>query len=189
MDKQKNKIADLNKSAIDRLNADKLTKYLQSAQNVSNNLTNWIPKIAEEVSKIIQQYYKSLSEKDIKELADKRFDTLKSLREFCYDKVDYDRTDKKNINHAFEMVVNRGCKAGKMIADKLADLQVKEGELLGTSNKVYPTIRVENKNKKIKITKVKMKPCFDIGISCLKKDINFFLKRKPKYKIDKFPLK
>tara|TARA_Y100000590_G_scaffold210397_1_gene238356 strand:+ start:1335 stop:2147 length:813 start_codon:yes stop_codon:yes gene_type:complete len=50
-------------------------------------------------------------------------------------------------------------------------------------------ILVENKNKKIKITKVKMKPCFDVGIRCLKKDINFFLKRKPKYKIDKFPLK
>ena len=50
-------------------------------------------------------------------------------------------------------------------------------------------ILFEGKDKKIKITKVKMKPCFDLGIECLKKDINFFLKKKPKYKKEKFPLK
>jgi len=49
-------------------------------------------------------------------------------------------------------------------------------------------ILVENTDKKIKITRVKMKPCFDLGIECLKKDINFFLKKKPKYKNKLYPL-
>ena len=34
-----------------------------------------------------------------------------------------------------------------------------------------------------------MKPCFDLGIECLKKDINFFLRKKPKHKKQKFPIK
>ena len=50
-------------------------------------------------------------------------------------------------------------------------------------------ILIENNNKKIKIIKVKMKPCFDAGIECLKKDINFFLKKKPNYKFTKYPIK
>ena len=41
-------------------------------------------------------------------------------------------------------------------------------------------ILFEGRDKKIKITRVKMKPCFDLGIECLKKDINFFLKKKTK---------
>lgn len=50
-------------------------------------------------------------------------------------------------------------------------------------------ILFEGVDKKIKITRVKMKPCFDLGIECLKKDIYFFLKKKPKFKKQKFPLK
>jgi aminoglycoside N3'-acetyltransferase len=50
-------------------------------------------------------------------------------------------------------------------------------------------ILFEGRDKKIKITKVRMKPCFDLGIECLKKDIYFFLKKKPKFKKQKFPLK
>ena len=143
--------SNLVKNAVDQLNTKELTNILQSAFNVSENLNKWLPKLAKEVAKKIKEYNATLDEKRIKLKDQKRFDTFKSLRQFCYGLINYDRSDKMKINKSFEHLVERGIKAGLMIVNNVAGMQVnKEGELVGVSKEIKPTIPQKNINKKIK---------------------------------------
>ena len=143
--------SNLVKSAVDQLNTKELTNILQSAFNVSENLNKWLPKLANEVAKKIKEYNATLDEKSIKLKDQKRFDTFKSLRQFCYGLINYDRSDKMKINKSFEHLVERGIKAGLMIVNNVAGMQVnKDGELVGVSKEIKPTIPQKNINKKIK---------------------------------------
>ena len=138
------------KNAVDKLDTKKLTNILQSALNVSENLYKWLPKLAYEVSQKIKEYNANLDENSIKLKDQKRFDTFKSLRQFCYGLIAYDRSDKNKINKAFEHLVERGIKSGLMIVNNVAGLQVKDDELQGVYKEVKPTIPQKNFNKKIK---------------------------------------
>ena len=138
------------KNAVDKLDTKKLTNILQSALNVSENLYKWLPKLAYEVAQKIKEYNANLDENSIKLKDQKRFDTFKSLRQFCYGLINYDRSDKNKINKAFEHLVERGIKSGLMIVNNVAGLQVKDDELQGVYKEVKPTIPQKNFNKKIK---------------------------------------
>ena len=138
------------KNAVDKLDTKKLTNILQSALNVSENLYKWLPKLAYEVAQKIKEYNANLDENSIKLKDQKRFDTFKSLRQFCYGLIAYDRSDKNKINKAFEHLVERGIKSGLMIVNNVAGLQVKDDELQGVYKEVKPTIPQKNFNKKIK---------------------------------------
>ncbi len=133
------------KFAVDKLDTKKLTNILQSALNVSENLYKWLPKLAYEVAQKIKEYNANLDENSIKLKDQKRFDTFKSLRQFCYGLINYDRSDKNKINKAFEHLVERGIKSGLMIVNNVAGLQVKDDKIKkkyidvkNTSNELVP---------------------------------------------------
>ena len=88
-------------------NSKKLTSYLQSAMNTATSLTNYIPKITDELIIVINQYQKSMKNKITLKDDKTKFDTVKSLKEYAYNLVGYDTPDKNNVNKAFEMVVIR----------------------------------------------------------------------------------
>ena len=101
-------------SKVEFSNSKKLKSFLQSAMNTATSLTNYIPKITDELIGVINQYQKSMKDKiTLKDQKDK-FDTFKSLREFSYGLVDYDRSIKNNINGAFEMIVERSIRSALM---------------------------------------------------------------------------
>ena len=132
-------------------NSKKLKDYLQSAMNSATALVNYIPKITNELVLCINQYQAkqkgNLKLKDQKE----SFDTFKSLREFAYGLIGYDRTDKNNINGAFEMAVERSIHNAIMSVNEFGNMQVIDGEVVAVSKIVKPTIKVENPNKKLKV--------------------------------------
>ena len=132
-------------------NSKKLKSFLQSAINTATSLTNYIPKITSELVVCINTY--QASQKDKIKLKDntERFDTFKSLREFSYGLVDYDRSDKNNINKAFEMVVERSIRNALMSVNNFGSIQVIDNEVVAVSKIVKPVIKVENPNKKLKV--------------------------------------
>jgi len=73
------------------------------------------------------------------------------LREFSYDLVNYDRSDKNNINKAFEMVVERSIRNSLMSVNSFGSIQVIDNEVVAVSKIVKPIIKVENPNKKLKV--------------------------------------
>ena len=81
----------------------KLKSFLQSAMNTATSLTNYIPKITDELIVVINQYQTNMKAKITLTDDKTRFDTFKSLREYAYDLVEYDTSDKNNRNKAFEM--------------------------------------------------------------------------------------
>ena len=132
-------------------NSKKLKSFLQSAINTATSLTNYIPKITSELVVCINTY--QASQKDKIKLKDnnERFDTFKSLREFSYGLVDYDRSDKNNINRAFEMVVERSIRNALMSVNNFGSIQIIDNEVVAVSKIVKPIIKVENPNKKLKV--------------------------------------
>ena len=132
-------------------NSKKLKGYLQSAMNSATALVNYIPKITNELVLCINQY--QAKQKDKIKLEDQKesFDTFKSLREFAYGLIGYDRTDKNNINGAFEMAVERSIRSALMSVNSFGSIQVIDNELVAVSKIVKPTIKVENPNKKLKV--------------------------------------
>ena len=132
-------------------NSKKLKGYLQSAMNSATALVNYIPKITNELVLCINQYQAknkgNIKPKDQKE----SFDTFKSLREYAYGLIGYDRTDKNNINGAFEMAVERSIRNALMSVNSFGSMQVIDNELVAVSKIVKPTIKVENPNKKLKV--------------------------------------
>ena len=136
--------------ATEMLNSKKLTSYLQSAMNTATSLTNYIPKITMELIAVINQYQTNMKDKiTLKDQKDK-FDTFKSLREYSYGLVNYDRTNKNNINGAFEMVVSRSIESALMSVNKHGNIQVLDGVLVAESKSVKPITKVENHDKRIK---------------------------------------
>ena len=132
-------------------NSKKLKSFLQSAINTATSLTNYIPKITSELVVCINTY--QASQKDKIKLKDnnERFDTFKALREFSYGLVDYDRSDKNNINRAFEMVVERSIRNALMSVNNFGSIQIIDNEVVAVSKIVKPVIKVENPNKKLKV--------------------------------------
>ena len=131
--------------------AKQLKGFLQSAMTSATALVNYIPKITNELVLCINQY--QAKQKGKIELKDQKesFDTFKSLREFAYGLIDYDRTDKNNINGAFEMAVERSIRSALMSVNSFSSMQVIDGELVAVSKIVKPTVKVENPNKKLKV--------------------------------------
>ena len=137
-------------SKVEFSNSKKLKSFLQSAMNTATSLTNYIPKITDELIGVINQYQKSMKDKiTLKDQKDK-FDTFKSLREFSYSLVDYDRSIKNNINGAFEMIVERSIRSALMSVNKHGSIQIVEGELVAESKAVKPITKKENHDKRIK---------------------------------------
>jgi hypothetical protein len=132
-------------------NPKKLKTHLQSAMNTATSLVNYIPKITSELIVCINDYQKKQSEKITLKDNKERFDTFKSLREFSYDLVNYDRSDKNNINKAFEMVVERSIRNSLMSVNNFGSIQVIDNEVVAISKVVKPIIKVENPNKKLKV--------------------------------------
>jgi len=132
-------------------NSKKLKSFLQSAKNTATSLTNYIPRITGELVVCINTYQSN--QKDKIKLKDntERFDTFKSLREFSYGLVDYDRSDKNNINKAFEMVVERSIRNALMSVNNFGSIQVIDNEVVAMSKIVKPVLKKENPNKKLKV--------------------------------------
>jgi len=88
-----------------------LKKVLFKAKNISTTLmTNIVPQLAKSIKSVVAEM---LDNKNITKIKD--WNTIKFLRQHCYDLADYDRKD--NINSAFEMAVTRGVKLGLMLND------------------------------------------------------------------------
>ena len=138
-------------ASVEFNNSKKLKGFLQSAMNTATTLVNYIPKITNELILCINQYQAKQKDnfkpKDQKE----RFDTFKSLREFSYGLIGYDRSDKNNINGAFEMAVERSIRSALMSVNNFGNMQIIDNELVAVSKVVKPTIKVENPNKKLKV--------------------------------------
>ena len=132
-------------------NSKKLKDYLQSAMNSATALVNYIPKITNELVLCINQY--QAKQKSKIELKDQKesFDTFKSLREFAYGLIGYNRTDKNNINGAFERAVERAIRNALMSVNSFGDMQVIDGEVVAVSKIIKPTVKVENPNKSLKV--------------------------------------
>jgi len=152
-------------SAWDKLDNATLKKNLLVARNVSNKVMNCIGILAEDVARIILQHNNNLKTENITESKDKKFDTEKSLREFCFWTAGYNRKDKNTINPAFEMTVTRAIRGGKIIADKKFGMTVKGGELMAINNEINPTVPQKNFDKKIKKAFVDVKNTNDNLIS------------------------
>ena len=114
-------------------NQKKLKSHLQSAMNTATSLVNYIPKITSELIVCIKDYQKKQSDKITLKDNKERFDTFKSLREFAYDLVNYDRSDKNNINKAFEMVVERSIRNSLMSVNNFGSIQVIDNEVVAIS--------------------------------------------------------
>ncbi len=90
---------------------ESLKKVLFKAKNISTTLmTNIVPQLATSIKNVVAEM---MSNKNITRLKD--WNTIKFLRQHCYDLADYNR--KENINSAFEMAVTRGVKLGLMLND------------------------------------------------------------------------
>jgi hypothetical protein len=131
-------------------NSKKLKSFLQSAMNTATSLTNYIPKITEELIAVINQYQKNMNNKITLKDDKSRFDTFKSLREFSYGLVDYSREDKNNINKAFEMIVERSIRSALMSVNNHGSIQIVDGELVAESKAIKPITKKENHDKRIK---------------------------------------
>ena len=147
---KKDIITDTVKANTDLLNSKKLKSFLQSAMNTATSLTNYIPKITMELIAVIKQYQTNMKDKIILKDQKDKFDTFKSLREYSYSLVNYDRSNKNNINGAFEMVVSRSIESALMSVNKHGNIQVLEGVLVAESKAIKPITKVENHDKRIK---------------------------------------
>ena len=137
--------------AVEFSNSKKLKDFLQSAMNTSTALVKYIPKITNELVLCINQYQARQKGKIKLDDQKESFDTFKSLRQFAYGLIGYDRTDKNNINGAFEMVVERSIRNALMSVNEFGNMQIIDGEVVAVSKVVKPTIKVENPNKKLKV--------------------------------------
>ena len=160
---KKDIISDTVKANTDLLNSKKLKSFLQSAMNTATSLTNYIPKITQELIVVINQYQANQKDKiTLKDQKDK-FDSFKSLREFSYGLVSYDRSNKNNINGAFEMVVERSIRSALMSVNKHGSMQIVDGDLVAESKSVKPITKVENHDKRLKV-KFTNKPNTDVTL-------------------------
>ena len=128
----------------------KLKSFLQSAMNTATSLTNYIPKITHELTIVVNEYQKSMKSKIVLTDDKTKFDTFKSLREYAYDLVEYDISDKNNRNKAFEMIVLRSIECALMSVNNHGSIQILDGVLVAESKSVKPITKKENHDKRIK---------------------------------------
>ena len=135
-----------------------LKKVLFKAKNISTTLmTNIVPQLATSVKNVVAEM---LNNKNITKLKD--WNTIKFLRQHCYDLADYDRKD--NINSAFEMAITRGVKLGLMLNDFNdefnidKDNQVFVKSMVAVPFKVQKLEGVKGGTKKVKNTDVDLVP-------------------------------
>ena len=135
-----------------------LKKVLFKAKNISTTLmTNIVPQLATSVKNVVAEM---LNNKNITKLKD--WNTIKFLRQHCYDLADYDRKD--NINSAFEMAITRGVKLGLMLNDFNdefnidKDNQVYVISMVAVPFKVQKLEGVKGGTKKVKNTDVDLVP-------------------------------
>jgi len=137
---------------------ESLKKVLFKAKNISTTLmTNIVPQLATSIKSVVAEM---MSNKNITKLKD--WNTIKFLRQHCYDLADYDRKD--NINSAFEMAVTRGVKLGLMLNDFKdefnidKDNQVFVKSMVAVPFKVQKLEGVKGGTKKVKNTDVELVP-------------------------------
>ena len=137
---------------------ESLKKVLFKAKNISTTLmTNIVPQLATSIKSVVAEM---MSNKNITKLKD--WNTIKFLRQHCYDLADYDRKD--NINSAFEMAVTRGLKLGLMLNDFKdefnidKDNQVFVKSMVAVPFKVQKLEGVKGGTKKVKNTDVELVP-------------------------------
>ena len=135
-----------------------LKKVLFKAKNISTTLmTNIVPQLATSIKSVVAEM---MSNKNITKLKD--WNTIKFLRQHCYDLADYDRKD--NINSAFEMAITRGVKLGLMLNDFNdefnidKDNQVFVKSMVAVPFKVQKLEGVKGGTKKVKNTDVDLVP-------------------------------
>jgi len=137
---------------------ESLKKVLFKAKNISTTLmTNIVPQLATSIKNVVAEM---LNNKNITKL--KEWNTIKFLRQHCYDLADYDR--KNEVNSAFEMAVTRGVKLGLMLNDFNdefnidKDNQVFVKSMVAVPFKVQKLDGVKGGTKKIKNTDVELVP-------------------------------
>jgi len=137
---------------------ESLKKVLFKAKNISTTLmTNIVPQLATSIKSVVAEM---MSNKNITKLKD--WNTIKFLRQHCYDLADYDR--KENINSAFEMAVTRGVKLGLMLNDFKDEFNIDKDNQVFIKSMVAVPFKKEIKEgvkggtKKVKNTDVELVP-------------------------------
>ena len=137
---------------------ESLKKVLFKAKNISTTLmTNIVPQLATSIKNVVAEM---LNNKDITKLKD--WNTIKFLRQHCYDLADYDR--KNEINSAFEMAVTRGVKLGLMLNDYKDEFNIDKNNqvfvksMVAVPFKVQKLEGVKRGTKKVKNTDVELVP-------------------------------
>ena len=137
---------------------ESLKKVLFKAKNISTTLmTNIVPQLATSIKNVVAEM---LNNKDITKLKD--WNTIKFLRQHCYDLADYDR--KNEINSAFEMAVTRGVKLGLMLNDYKDEFNIDKNNqvfvksMVAVPFKVQKLEGVKGGTKKVKNTDVELVP-------------------------------
>ena len=135
-----------------------LKKVLFKAKNISTTLmTNIVPQLATSIKNVVAEM---LNNKNITKIKD--WNTIKFLRQHCYDLADYDRKDA--VNSAFEMAVTRGVKLGLMLNDFQdefnidKDNQVFVKSMIAVPFKVEKLEGVKGGTKKVKNTDTDLVP-------------------------------
>jgi len=137
---------------------ESLKKVLFKAKNISTTLmTNIVPQLATSIKSVVAEM---MSNKNITKLKD--WNTIKFLRQHCYDLADYDR--KNEINSAFEMAVTRGVKLGLMLNDFNDEFNIDKNNqvfvksMVAVPFKVQKLEGVKGGTKKVKNTDVDLVP-------------------------------
>ncbi len=137
---------------------ESLKKVLFKAKNISTTLmTNIVPQLATSIKSVVAEM---MSNKNITKLKD--WNTIKFLRQHCYDLADYDR--KNEINSAFEMAVTRGVKLGLMLNDFTDEFNIDKNNqvfvksMVAVPFKVQKLEGVKGGTKKVKNTDVDLVP-------------------------------
>ena len=137
---------------------ESLKKVLFKAKNISTTLmTNIVPQLATSIKNVVAEM---LNNKNITKL--KEWNTIKFLRQHCYDLADYDR--KNEINSAFEMAVTRGVKLGLMLNDYKDEFNIDKNNqvfvksMVAVPFKVQKLEGVKGGTKKVKNTDVELVP-------------------------------
>ena len=116
---------------------ESLKKVLFKAKNISTTLmTNIVPQLATSIKNVVAEM---LNNKNITKL--KEWNTIKFLRQHCYDLADYDR--KNEINSAFEMAVTRGVKLGLMLNDYKDEFNIDKNNQVFVKSMVAVPFKVQ----------------------------------------------
>ena len=124
--KKENKKVENTQTPLERFsnNNANLKRYLSLAlKNTSEIMKVLLPKIAVEVRNVVQQVVNE-QKSQVKTSETKKLINEKAIREHLYDLVSYKR--KEEENGAFEIVVYRAIKLGKMMVDYPSQFDVDE---------------------------------------------------------------